>query len=156
MTYYEDLSKYRYFPKQKEQKNALNVGWLDVGRRFPTGNTRKNFLPVLERHYANTINQTRGFHQCPFCPKGEGKIYMNILGKKRLLGSAELVIEGEGGAMYIAPTLIIHYISEHKYKPPEQFENAVFDYEARMEKTKKNSISVIRKIASLLKWNGKQ
>ena len=39
----------------------------------------------------------------------------------RLLGSAEIRVFADGGAIYAAPDLIYHYMVVHRYKPPDQF-----------------------------------
>jgi hypothetical protein len=37
------------------------------------------------------------------------------------IGSAEIRVFGERGAIYAAPTLIYHYVLEHRYKLPDDF-----------------------------------
>lgn len=39
----------------------------------------------------------------------------------RSIRRAEIRAEGEDGACYAAPDLVIHYIAEHRYCPPEEF-----------------------------------
>jgi hypothetical protein len=46
-------------------------------------------------------------------------------GEMRLLGSAEIRVFSESGAIYAAPDLIYHYMAAHRYKPPEQFVSAL-------------------------------
>jgi hypothetical protein len=41
------------------------------------------------------------------------------------IGSAEMRVFGEHGAIYAAPTLIYHYVLEHQYKPPDEFVRAL-------------------------------
>ena len=41
------------------------------------------------------------------------------------LGSAEIRVLGGGGKVYAAPNLIYHYVAKHKYRPPEEFIEAV-------------------------------
>jgi hypothetical protein len=43
----------------------------------------------------------------------------------RLLGSAEIRVFSESGAIYAAPDLIYHYMVVHRYKPPDQFISAL-------------------------------
>jgi hypothetical protein len=42
-------------------------------------------------------------------------------GKRVLLGCAEVWVRGIDGVWYAAPTLILHYVQAHRYKPPEEF-----------------------------------
>jgi len=46
-------------------------------------------------------------------------------GKRLLLGSAEIRAFSETKEVYAAPNLIYHYVSVHKYRPPECFLEAV-------------------------------
>jgi hypothetical protein len=41
------------------------------------------------------------------------------------LGNGEIIVKGEDGRRYAAPTLILHYIEAHHYLPPEEFIQAV-------------------------------
>ncbi|WP_405683310.1 hypothetical protein [Streptomyces sp. NBC_00057] len=41
------------------------------------------------------------------------------------LGSAEIRVRGADGTLCTAPNLVIHYITEHQYCPPEEFCRAV-------------------------------
>jgi hypothetical protein len=42
-----------------------------------------------------------------------------------LLGSAEIRVFADSGAIYAAPDLIYHYMAVHRYKPPDQFITAL-------------------------------
>ena len=41
------------------------------------------------------------------------------------LGNGEIQIAGEGNTVYVAPTMIVHYIMDHHYVPPEAFIEAL-------------------------------
>jgi hypothetical protein len=43
-----------------------------------------------------------------------------IGGRKELLGVKNLLVPA-GDVIYAAPSLIIHYIEHHGYKPPDEF-----------------------------------
>lgn len=68
----------------------------------------------------------RGFHECPFC--GDNKfidpdhfmVSASFKGEKRLLGCKEIFLLHEN-MVFIAPNLIFHYVTQHSYKPPSVF-----------------------------------
>jgi len=43
---------------------------------------------------------------------------------RRALGFSNVFVPGEG-RLYVAPSLILHYIAEHGYAPPQEFQAAV-------------------------------
>ena len=69
-------------------------------------------LPVFLK--LQRMNVSLGVHECDLCPPGEGPE-----------GNGEVRIPGAPGLAYAAPSLIIHYITEHGYQPPEAFIDAV-------------------------------
>ena len=40
-------------------------------------------------------------------------------------GNGEIWVKARDGITYIAPILILHYVSEHHYAPPQAFVDAV-------------------------------
>lgn len=125
--FYRDLSEYSY-RKSKVKNNILNVGWLDEFHDFPKGKLSSNILFELLSLCDTPINQTRGFHNCPFCHKDlDNSIHVLISGQKIYLGSAEIWIKGNKNIIYACPDLIVHYIVEHNYSPPQDFIDAVSD-----------------------------
>jgi hypothetical protein len=133
MTYFPDLTSYTYYLSVSggalANVTALNIGWLERGKPFPIGEAgwpNQTFLDSLALFFKGEIrvNRTRGFHVCEFCNQeafqhdGEGL-------EEELFCSDEIRILGPDGAVYAAPTMLRHYITVHKYKPPEQFIQAV-------------------------------
>lgn len=45
--------------------------------------------------------------------------------EQRKAGYYETVVKGTDETLYLAPSLIFHYITEHNYKPPQEFIEAV-------------------------------
>jgi hypothetical protein len=41
------------------------------------------------------------------------------------LGDAELRVVAEDGRWFVAPTLVLHYVVEHGYRPPDLFVRAI-------------------------------
>jgi hypothetical protein len=102
----------------------LAVGWLDAAHPFPTGDLGEEFLDRLFDLCANPIIRTRGFHECPFCPK-QGRIReCSRNGRPTWLGSGQIRLR-RYGKTYEGPNLLYHYVLEHKYRPPDAFIEAV-------------------------------
>lgn len=89
----------------------LNVGWLDVDHRFPTGELSSRAVARLEETVAASLyHLTRGKHACPFC---------GLMGEDAV-GSAEIRVPGTT-AVFAAPNLVAHYVTVHRYLPPQPF-----------------------------------
>ena len=119
MTYYPDLTPYSYDESPREM---LNVGWLSPEHGHTTGVVDERVVDALKALSAAYDNQMRGVHHCEFCDADRP----SVLGGPAMdttvwLGSAEIRVEGEDGTVYAAPNLVIHYITEHQYCPPEPF-----------------------------------
>lgn len=97
-------------------EGPLNVGWLGKGHIFKTGKTSRLFRRKLRRIAQNRIDHGMdGFHSCEFCKRrGEAPA-----------GIGEIRVDGKGSIIYVAPTLIVHYVEKHKYLPPQEFVDAV-------------------------------
>ncbi len=126
--YFRDLTPYRYLtPKNKPLPMVQNVGWLAKRRRFPKDVVAPEVLAklgLLFENDATRVNQTRGVHLCPWCKA------IITLPNGSYLGSAEIwVPDPTNTIIYAAPTLIIHYIETHHYRPPADFLAAVENFD---------------------------
>jgi len=108
MTYYEDLTPCGYFPKVE----LVAIGWLGSEHSFEQGPVGQPFLEALRRllvfpwfPYAFA-----GGHLCEWC----GLVW----------GTANLLVPSAHG-VFVCPELILHYIEQHNYRPPQQFQDAV-------------------------------
>ena len=125
MTYFADLTDYSYIPRgHASHAVTKNVGWLSTGHAFETGEPTEALLDRLWSYCAVSVAQTRGIHQCEFCPTKDVR-FVERKGDSLLLGTAEIRVFAGLGCIYAAPTLIYHYVSDHDYKPPEQFIQAL-------------------------------
>ena len=100
---------------------TLNVGWLDPSHKYSKGTVSSEFISALRTLCKNPTCCKKGFHTCGFCganPRVESN------GKPMMLGSAEIEVVGED-AIYRAPALVLHYVEEHQYLPPQEFIEAV-------------------------------
>jgi hypothetical protein len=119
MSYYKDLSEYRYHG-DFHRPGTKNVGWLGPAYRFETSEPTEGLLDKLWSYCAVSIAQMRGLHACEFCP--DGKFCLASRNNQTLLlGSAEIRVFSNAGAIYAAPNLIYHYVLAHHYSPPEVF-----------------------------------
>ncbi|HEX7590779.1 MAG TPA: hypothetical protein VF375_02420 [Candidatus Limnocylindrales bacterium] len=50
---------------------------------------------------------------------------MTSTGVEIALGDREIIVTADDGTRHIAPSLICHYVLEHRYQPPAEFMAAV-------------------------------
>jgi hypothetical protein len=127
--YFLDLTPYEYF---KGRPSALNIGWLDAKHPFISGDVPHGLVERLRRLASKPSEQTRGFHYCELCNITTKVVLHDEAARKRLfdvgaIGSAEIRVVGKGGMVYAAPTMVWHYVSMHKYQPPQEFIDAVMN-----------------------------
>ncbi|GHF67768.1 hypothetical protein GCM10018790_52180 [Kitasatospora xanthocidica] len=127
--FYEDLTEYAYRPEDgftdpesgvfalwyAPAYTRLNVGWLQAGEPYPTGEVPAGFVAKLAAvQQVQWMNVCLGVHECDLCPPGEGPE-----------GNGEIRIPGAPSIAYAAPFLIGHYVTAHGYRPPAAFVDAV-------------------------------
>ncbi|WP_328707419.1 transposase [Streptomyces sp. HF10] len=119
VTYYADLTPYTY---GSPERPALNVGWLSADEPYTRGVVAECVVDALKALCATRVNQMRGLHFCEFCDAFMPHVKGGINGEEEiLLGSAEIHFGGDSEVVYAAPNLIVHYVLEHSYCPPEEF-----------------------------------
>lgn len=125
MTYFPDLSPYSYLASAY---SMVNVGWLDRDHPYTTGHVSDRVVTRLCELAIQKHNITRGYHYCHYC-REESPITVAAYAPKGfvLLGTGELHVVGLDGITYSAPSLIVHYILEHKYQPPPEFIEALLE-----------------------------
>ncbi|MET9428784.1 hypothetical protein [Streptomyces sp. NPDC003036] len=129
MTYYPDFATYDFeFHAEPED---LTVGWLEGGYDFASGEVSSEDLEILSDIGSLKQKKSRGYHYCTLCSEmleqyGESPRFAS----RYRLGSAEIRVVSDAGELYVAPNLILHYITDHGYQPPKQFLAAARD-EAR-------------------------
>ena len=120
MAYFRDLSLYEYLPC--EVLGARNVGWLAPSHSFETEQVRESDLDLLWEHCKIAILATRGLHNCEFCSDWSPEGFRVMRNDEILmLGYSEIRVIDLSGQSYAAPSLIYHYINQHRYKPPNVF-----------------------------------
>ena len=111
MPFYKDL--YKYAKKEKM------VGWLSIDQDYETGLVPKHLVDKLKILQKLRTKQMRGYHECELCvcPNTIDN-FVEIF--KRAKSSCEIHVKGET-FKYRSPEMIIHYIEEHNYLPPEEY-----------------------------------
>ena len=90
---------------------AILIGWL--GDAVPSvGEVDAAFLEKLAWASDNQLidQGALGFHECEICHDYYDR--------------AEILVKDDK-AMYVAPRMIVHYIRDHAYRPPDVFIQAV-------------------------------
>ena len=124
MSYFPDLSDYTYRP-QFHRPGTKAIGWLGAGHEFPKQEPTEEILDLLWSYCTISVAQTRGIHECEFCPRSDWYSVCRK-GRRLLLGTSEIrVFSRTNEDIYAAPTLIYHYIDIHRYRPPDEFISAL-------------------------------
>lgn len=122
VTYFADLTPYRYLGAD----GSMNVGWLSRDHPYRAGQVTDEVIARVLRHVRYfPVNQTRGWHGCELCAEPAYPAVMNTDGIEISLGSCEIRIPGTGQIVYAAPSLLPHYLAEHRYLPPPGFIEAI-------------------------------
>ena len=120
MTYYADLSEHTMIAAGS---HVRAIGWLDDKHGYPKGIAPAEFVHKLRRItesetllglYENEseclLHKLLGLHTCELCDN---------------YNHGDDIVVPSDQVMYVAPKMIVHYIKEHGYLPPEQFIDAV-------------------------------
>lgn len=130
MTWYADLSPCTYFPLQTP---LTAVGWLDPAHPYPHGQIERptviKLFQLLENPWQPVV--LMGIHCCGWCyvSGGPATVVYHPSGPESFRGAVSvgcnnLFVPGDG-VVYAAPSLILHYIDAHHYRPPAAFLAAV-------------------------------
>ena len=113
MAWYADLAHCDYFSFTQPTLRA--IGWLECGKPFPTGKVQPDAYEALCQMAKQPWEPATalGWHTCDLC-----------LGEPSATGFKNLFIPGDG-VVYVCPELVTHYMSVHRYQPPECFCDAV-------------------------------
>lgn len=127
MAYYPDLDRCDYFDIGNDELDVLAVGWLAAGRPFSQG-------PVLPRLVVRLYDlietiwdpvRFRGRHDCGLCV-ARPMTMRDGHGREVGVGWTNLFVPAlDGGQLFAAPSLVLHYVVDHGYCPPESFQTAV-------------------------------
>ncbi|MGF1577831.1 MAG: hypothetical protein ACFCD0_00550 [Gemmataceae bacterium] len=96
------------------------VGWLER-EGFPTGIVPKQCIDHLVSALSGGIfsDGYRGCHTCTLCGQSLPKVKWKRR-KFQLKGHGHYLVQRDD-VVYMAPSLLLHYILGHKYSPPDEF-----------------------------------
>src|SRR5262245_24684306 len=125
MTYYADLSPCLYFGAENADK-LVAVGWLEAEHSYRHGKANEDFVDKLIELLVDpwAPSYFLGYHDCSFCNPPEGPYELDYKGMTIQVGALNLFIP-TNGFLYVAPSLIAHYILAHDYVPPTEFCEAI-------------------------------
>ena len=110
--YFADLIPYQYVPHVSPEENRVNIGWLDSEHPFSASEPSLDLLRALLKLVQHPVRISPGLHSCPFCGTAAGTGEIEVVGL---------------AVIYVAPTLIIHYVDAHQYCPPDEFITAAIN-----------------------------
>jgi hypothetical protein len=124
MATFQDLTPYTYSPTECP---TLNIGWIGRDADFTRGLVSEVFSRKLLALATRPVNVMRGVHHCELCGIESPIIVIDpgLPGRRAILGTGEVRVLREDGILLAAPTLVVHYIDAHGYKPPQDFIDAV-------------------------------
>lgn len=122
--YYSDLSPCDYF--EASSSILIAVGWLDPRHGYSKGVVEATFFNKLVDLLINAWQPeiSPGRHPCGFCRYTGGPTSLRFGEKHIQVGTYNLFVPGNKG-VFVAPSLITHYIDAHEYCPPMEFMEAV-------------------------------
>lgn len=116
MTHYQDHSSWDYAGVSANH-SLRAVGWLSREHVFDTGTVTAEFYHHLKHLFIDPWQPMifMGLHSCELCQ------FDGPAGIKNLFIPSS-------GFLFVAPELILHYITAHHYCPPLPFQEAVLQY----------------------------
>lgn len=110
----------------------ISVGWLDGSADYPHGPMglyRSIFFRALVRLLLDPWQPGvfAGRAPCSLCQFSDGPGTLTFEGNRIQLGFANLFVPSPQGKVFVAPSLVAHYIDAHGYAPPEEFQKAVLE-----------------------------
>jgi hypothetical protein len=128
VTFIRDLEPCYYVCKHDNDvtaKRLIAVGWLEESYPYPQGaigdELFERLVEVMALSFWSAPGYFMGFHECSLCPHGERvQQTFSFRGRRFGMGSVNLFLPGET-ALFVAPSLVIHYVRDHSYRPPEAF-----------------------------------
>ena len=144
MAHYADLAPCDYFTPDHDGK-LVAVGWLARGHVYSKGDVSPDLFARLHQLLVNPWQPcvAMGAHACNFhrFTNGPGQITLNNVTVQ--LGVSNLFVPSDV-RLFVAPSLILHYIDAYEYSPPPEFCDAVM---ACPEMRSMDYLKLIRKAA---------
>jgi hypothetical protein len=127
--HYPDLTPI-LLPPSPDSTKLLAVGWLEPGYDYRHGEFAEDYIRKLVELLVNPWQpaMTMGRHSCGFCRLSGGPASFRLGNQadnsEVQMGVSNLWLPAEG-FLYVAPSLILHYMDAHGYSPPNEFQAAV-------------------------------
>ena len=127
MAWYEDLARCDYFDRRHKGAALLATGWLGRGHAFETGSVDAEDFDRLVDLLVQPWQPCffLGYHDCELCNEADGPHSFEHDGRRIDIGTSNLFVPTPGLDVLVAPSMVIHYIQAHDYRPPEVFLQAV-------------------------------
>lgn len=124
--YHADFDEYWLRRNRRtEQLTILGIGWLDISMPYATGSTPAAFRERLLEHCVRGVLRLMcGFHFCQFCNHEPIRTSLWYGEQQVLCDNGEIWVSGSD-VIYVAPAMVYHYVTEHGYRPPDEFIDAV-------------------------------
>lgn len=123
MSHYDDSARWEC---AADGQRVTTIGWLDPARTHSTGEVRagvfEKLVALLEDPWQPFASAGR--HACPFCRFTGGPADVRCAGHTARVGSSLLFVPSVA-TVFVAPSLVVHYIDAHGYSPPADFQEAV-------------------------------
>ena len=138
MSYYQDLTCHAYSDCTWALTVGtpyifINIGWLDAAYPYTHGEIvpqdKELLLDMMFEFCRYPVCRYRGVHVCQYCTHQDSKFDLITVQKNHAtvsLGNGSIMVQGRNNLVYVAPTLVYHYVAEHNYMPPDEFIHAVF------------------------------
>ena len=151
MAYYRDLERCAYFePHVDPSLDISAVGWLAAAHPYEHGSVSAGFLGHLFELLESVWDpiRFRGKHACDLCGLQPEEL-RNEAGRVVDMGATNLFVPKLGVlGLFVAPSLILHYVVDHTYRPPSEFQAAL------MACPRTDSSSYFRRVGRIIPTTG--
>ena len=124
MSHFEELSVWESPGATIETLRA--VGWLERGWAYSKGEVTEPFFEALLNLLVRPWEPVAaaGPHACSQCRFAGGPAQLTFGGTTITMGVSNVYVPGNA-VIYVAPSLVAHYVDAHEYQPPKEFMEAV-------------------------------
>jgi hypothetical protein len=128
MAYYADLADCTYCDPPRRD---IAIGWLEAGHPYTKGPPPgAEMIDKLARLALVAKGGFMGWHDCSMCRLAVGPRTIDVMTASGSsvsieMGIRNIFVPAKSGRLYVAPSLILHYIDSHEYAPPAEFMEAV-------------------------------
>jgi len=106
-----------------EKFKAICIGWIQ-NENYTNGIISNNDMKLLGElcNHCKIDQGWLGYHTCTICNNFEDR--------------GEVLLRTDDDRYYVMPHMILHYVRDHQYKPPDQFIEDLRKYKMpKLEKT---------------------